>query len=130
MRVEACFTVTGEGLEFSVIEEATCLEPTDVWRVGEAVGFTQLCRKCDGWRYAVSHEDNVDASAVMASVVDRLSPACESIRLLGERGWHSEVSCVVYTSGQMPVLNFKPCTISSIARLGASLDIDIILSAS
>lgn len=109
------------------ITEAIGLPCDRSWRIGDKRGKTIIIEKENGWilNSSLSLEASLDAH--VENLLSRLTPIADKIRKFSEQN-RVEFSCVVYADSP-PALNFTESVIFQLAQLGASLDIDLFLTA-
>jgi len=126
--IEVALKLTGNGL---VPEEATALiqlAPTKTWRLGDRVQETELRRKNDGWVFALPKRETYDMNTLLQDLLNAIEPYTDKIREAARVfRLDAEISCGVDIRGETPAGWLASETISRIASLGASLDIDLIL---
>jgi hypothetical protein len=129
-KIQTEFCITGIDLLPEQITIDLGLTPTQTWRLGDPIQETQLRRKHNGWCFSIGQsEDNWELEKSLAALIDHLLPYANIISSVCENHiLHCEISCAIYVSDETPIINLCPETISHLAQLNASLDIDIILT--
>jgi hypothetical protein len=125
-KIQAEFCITSNQVTPMEITNAIEIAPSRTWLAGDFIQNTKLRRKHNGWCLS-SNEDNIFES--IRTVLGILLPKSELIRKLCDSYDISpELSCVIYIvkNKEIPAFNFDQNIISGLARLNASVDIDII----
>ena len=124
------FCITGTSISPDQITNLLGFSPTQTWILGDPIQGTRLSRKHNGWCYSVGGAENtLDLGRSVSALVNHLVSYSQIISdVCSKHKLHCEVSCAVYIVDETPIINLDPETISGLACLNASLDIDIILS--
>ena len=127
--VEVAIKLTGHGFAPEDVTAAVGLAPTKTWRLGDQIQQTALRRKHDGWLFGIPQRETYDMEAMLCELLTAIEPYHESLNDAISR-FHLQkvISFGVYINDQTPTCYFTDETLRRIARLGVSLDIDLILS--
>lgn len=110
------------------ISDALELAPTRTWLKGETIGGSVRRSASNGWALERAAQ-TVDVEALVVDLLGRL-PTDSSARLSRVIGsWELQCSVVVTVRDETPALHWSAPTIRRLAELGASLDVDLYLSA-
>ncbi|QVL33188.1 DUF4279 domain-containing protein [Telmatocola sphagniphila] len=121
--------LTGLGFVPETISDLIQLQPTKTWRQGDAVERTQLIRKQDAWILALPQMRSNDLDSAICQLLAVIGPRQEELILAAQEfGLNVEVSMAVYIDEGTPSCLLEAGTIDQLASLGASLDIDLILT--
>ncbi len=127
MIVEFC--ITGLGITPEEITHALGIAPTKTWLLGDSIQKTALRRKHNGWCVSTGAEV-ISFEDTTQHLLGLLLPREKAINELCSRhDLHRELACAIYLVDETPEVNFSKDVISGLSRLGATLDIDIILTA-
>lgn len=122
------FCITGTRISPDEITELLGVVPTRIWRLDEPIQDTMLRRKHNGWCLTKRHE-SAELADLVKSLLNELLPNAETItRICSDYELDCELCCVAYVINQAPAINFDREIIRGLAQLGATLDIDIILT--
>jgi hypothetical protein len=105
------------------ISDAIGLDCDRSWRIGDKRGNTLIIENTNGWVLNSNSGKNASLEMHIDELLGRLSIHADRIRSLTDHET-VELSCVVYAFSP-PALNFDQSVIQRLARLGASLDIDL-----
>jgi hypothetical protein len=129
-RIGSDLRLLAHGLDHQAITAALGLPPTAVWRAGDLIKGTRLQRDTDAWVYGLGTEDQLDIAASLRrllAVVEPIAPIIQQLRRAASA--EVRISCAVYMEDATPSAYLSRDIIEAVAKLGASLDIDLILSA-
>lgn len=103
------------------------LRDEQVWRKGEQIQGKVLHQNT-GVRLVEVDSCSKDLESSLANVLSFARPHFREIHSWRrEAGFQAELACTVYIPvGHLPMLNFSPKTLASIASFGATLDVDLI----
>lgn len=127
-KVKVEFRITGTKLPPDKISELINILPTRAWRKGDLIQNTKLQRKYHGWCYSSKPDSNLAKS--VRNILKALLPQANAItQMCEEYKLFSELSCAIYTvpNQETPEINFDKEIVSGLAKLNATIDIDIIL---
>jgi hypothetical protein len=125
-RAQAEFNITSNQLSPIEITNSIGITPTLTWQSGDFIQKTKLRRKQNGWRLSSNEDDFVKSIKLILAI---MSPKSEVIRkLCGSSDIKLELSCAIYIveNEEIPAVSFDQGIISGLAKLNATLDIDII----
>ena len=129
-RISCELRLLGHNLDHHAITAALGVEPTRTWRFGDSIQGTCLRRDRDGWVLASTGGDQLDVAATVSGLVQTLRPMEGRIgKLRREAAVDVVVSCGVYIVDAAPSMYLAGELIEALAALGASLDVDLILTA-
>ena len=127
MSVEFC--ITGLSITPEEITRVIGITPTKTWLLGESIQKTALRRKHNGWCISTAAEV-ISLEETTRHILDLLLPKERTINeLCSKHDLHRELSCALYLVDEAPEINFSRDVIIGLSRLGATVDIDIILTA-
>ncbi|HTU32706.1 MAG TPA: DUF4279 domain-containing protein [Candidatus Acidoferrum sp.] len=127
--VEVALRLAGQGFSPDDVTALVGLSPTKTWRCGDSIQGTWLQRKNDGWSFGLLQRETYEMDAFLRELLDAIEPYKAKIVEAAER-FHLdvEVSFGVYVRDETPASWFAAETIRRLASIGASLDVDMILS--
>lgn len=128
MRVELCITSTN--IDADQITSLLELAPTKSWKVGDSILGTTLRKKTNGWCFSVSdYKIQLDMAELARPLLERLMAKSSLIKsVCKDNNLQCELSYAVYITDETPIAHFDQKLISYLENLGASMDIDIILT--
>jgi hypothetical protein len=128
--LRAEFVLLGDALDHGAITSAVGLSPTATWKAGDQIRGTKLRRDRDGWVWGTPKRDGLDLEVPLRELLEALSNAAPAIRSILKRGSvEAVISCAVYVvNGAVPAVCLPHRMLAAIAELGASLDVDVILT--
>jgi hypothetical protein len=97
------------------------------WYIGDKRPHTAIAETSHGWILNSQLPETAPLYNQIEALLHRLHPYKDSIQALSELDV-VELSCVIYAAAS-PALNFTKDVIHNIAQLGASLDVDLYLTA-
>lgn len=125
-KIQIHFIITGnfDPINFSKIMD---IDPTIIWKKGEAVLNTKIIRKNDGWKLSTTEIMSYELDIELNKLISTLEPYrsqitnyCHQLRL------NIEFSCVIITDGnEFPSICFNKELINKINNFEAEIDIDI-----
>lgn len=128
--IEVAPILTGNGFVPEDVTALIQLAPTKTWRLGDPIQRTDLRRKDDEWVFGLRQRETFDMNGLLMELLcaierhnDKIAEASKQYSL------NAVISFGVYVRGETPASWFASETISRVAALGASLDIDLILAA-
>lgn len=119
--------IVGSGSNPEEISTLLGVQPTHTWRPGDRVEQSQVRRETTGWAINSDLKETAELDAHVKHVFTLLPSNLAEIGSERLAGFEVELSCAVYTTGEMPSLNLSPAALALLHRAGASLDIDIIM---
>ncbi len=99
------------------------LEPTVMWLRGDSIPKTTMTRKQNGWRLDSPSMLRGTLQEQVDALLDKVAPQVGFFHHLPS-GSEIELACVVYVYDAEPVLGLSAKSVTELARLGASIDID------
>ena len=127
--MSAAFCITGLGIAPEEITRVLGITPTKTWLVGESIQQTGLRHKQNGWCIATAAEV-VSLEETTQQLLAVLSPKANAINeLCSKHDLDRELNCAIYVVNETPAVNFSRGVIVALAEIGASIDVDIILTA-
>jgi hypothetical protein len=106
------------------------LTPSNSWLYGESIQGTLLLRKDFGIVYSSDEASADDIDGAIQSLLRRYSDVCDALIVYATKSidnYDVEISCCVREAGNRPpAINIDSLLIGMLARLRASLDIDIL----
>lgn len=120
------FRILTDKLDSTEITKLLGLNPTRTWTIGDSIQNTKLKRKHNGWCFST---DEGELEKSVNSIIETMLPKTDVIeRLIHTHNIIVLLSCVVYIEEdkEIPVVSFNPKTLLGLAKLNASLDVDII----
>lgn len=92
------------------------------WAKGDLRSHTTIREQMSGWMITAETNASVAMDVAIEKLLTRITPVFERISEL--QGCSKQLSVVAYCA-QPPALNFAAVTIAKVAKLGASLDVDL-----
>ena len=127
-RIQVDLKLTGH-FEPAELADFITLTPTGTWRAGEPVQSTRLRRKSDGWIFGIPQREDYDANAILCELLDKIEPHRDEIMKAVRRfGLETDISFGIYLRDESPACWFSADTIERVSKLGANLDVDLILT--
>jgi hypothetical protein len=125
--IKSSFEIEGV-FDPEAFSRTTGLSPTDVRRAGEFRRDGQPW-ETSRWRLVIGPERNFDHAAQVARLLDAIEPAAREIEQFAAQA-RAELWVKLWWPGveeevSNPVLSFPPRLLARLARLGATLDIDV-----
>lgn len=124
-RIRAYFSFWSATCDPAAVTSRTALQPTTVWRVGDVRhAASGRLHEDNGWRLdgTCSATDAIEPHVL--ALLDELEKAAVNWRDVSADGAR-QISIVVYANEYVPALYLSAEALLRIARLGASLDIDL-----
>ena len=125
-RIALC--LTGTIVSPDDITSAIGIVPTATWKVGDPIDSTRLRMKHDGWKLELPDRDGFELEPVlneMLNIIDsRFDRVVETIK---RHHLQCEIACAIYLQDAAPSCNLTMDTLNRLCKVGATLDIDIIL---
>src|SRR5688572_3562456 len=122
-KIMAEFIITGINVTPDEITTAIGITPTETWKIGDHR------RKHNGWCISTGYHQDFDLEKYIKQLFEILLPKSETITTFcGENELDCELSCAAYVINETPSTTFSKEIVSDLAKLNASLDIDIILT--
>jgi hypothetical protein len=124
MRVE--FRITGFSCSPRLVSDALNVGATDSWEAGDSVAGSAIKRSGNGWVLRLAA---TGLSPLEQRVSQILTALPENLAVLKRVtvAWDAQLSCAVYTHGDIPELSLASSQVARLAELGASIDIDVML---
>jgi hypothetical protein len=116
--------VRSRNLSPDQISSAIGMPYDKAWKTGDGRDKTIIVEKDNGWIVHSGLPEHDDLEMHMDALLKRLAPFKQRIAAISAEGDVVEFSCVIY-SQTAPALWFSKETISAIALMGASLDVDL-----
>ena len=110
-----------------VVSRALGIEATESWRAGEATPSGRGVWRGNEWVLRSPLEEPLDLEIHLEWLLERLPTERPAAALAA--GWTFEFSCAVHLVDQAPSLSVSSALLQRIAQLGASIDIDVVLTA-
>ena len=127
-KIAAEFTITGTSVLPDEITKALGVTPSSTWRMSDT-HIPVLQRKHNGWCISTGYQKDFDLEKYARQVLDVLLPKSETITTFCQNnGLDCELSLIAYVIDETPSTTFGKELVSDLAKLNASLDIDIILT--
>lgn len=128
--IKAEFILTGKQISPDEITRLLGMYPTRTWKEGDFIQETKLRRKHNGWCFSVSSDKNsLDLEDYISPILRALLPKSDTIKCVSdEYGLASELSCAIYIRDETPSINLGIETLTGLAKLVTTFDIDIILT--
>ena len=97
-----------------------------IWRKGECVhSKAKNIHKQNGWMIMSACDyKNTSVDEQVGCLLHMLAPHMPNFKNLPSNS-KIEQSCIVYTHGERPVLNFSSAHVKTLGEIGASIDIDL-----
>jgi hypothetical protein len=105
------------------------VQASRTWRAGETIGKSSRVRSSNGWVLESSLENETDPQRHVLWLLERFPETLEALHGIAPQ-FDAQLSLVIEMDDESPSFNFTASTLARLTRLGVSLDVDLILTAS
>lgn len=125
----AKFVIFGTTVTPDEITSAIGINPTQTWLIGDQIQTSAIRRKHNGWRLSTGYLQDFDLEKYGRQLLEILLPKAEIITTFcRENKLECELGFTAFIIEETPIANFSEQFIADLAKLNASLDIDIMLT--
>ncbi len=121
----ASFTITGLDFEPQNITNKLGVVPKKTWITGDLIHPKgTIKRKHNGWVIESKLSKNNAHEDHIKSLFEQLQPVWTIVQEIGHN-YDTEISCVIYTDGEVPAIHLDQEIINKINQINAEIDIDL-----
>lgn len=126
--ISVAFVLRGDEFSPSEVTSVLEIEPTRTRRKGDPIKGTRAKTGCDAWSLSTPRIRDTDLPKYLRQLLGAILPKSEQLAAICQAySLAATFECVAYVHNQTPALDFDNDVLSQIVRLGASLDVDLIL---
>ncbi|HKP75840.1 MAG TPA: DUF4279 domain-containing protein [Longimicrobiaceae bacterium] len=122
-RIRCWFEIRSARADPADITRELGLAPTRVWRAGESLTRGGVAQEMSGWRFEHPIPPSIDLDEMACALLDLLPSELPEAAITGN--WVTQLTYVIEVQDRTPAMFFEDTTLSRLARLRASIDIDL-----
>ena len=123
--ISASLTITGLDFDSQNITDKLGIIPTKTWKIGDLIHPKgPIKRKHNGWVIESNLSKDNEIEDHIKSLFEELHPVWGVLQEISNN-YDLEISCVVYTDGEVPSIHLDQEIINKSQQINAEIDVDL-----
>ena len=123
--ISASLTITGLDFDSQNITDKLGIIPTKTWKIGDLIHPKgTIKRKHNGWVIESNLSKDNEIEDHIKSLFEELRPVWGVLQEISNN-YDLEISCVVYTDGEVPSIHLDQEIINKSQQINAEIDVDL-----
>ncbi len=123
--ISASLSFTGLNFDPQSITKELGIIPTKTWKLGDLIHpKATVTRQHNGWFLESQLSKNYELENHIKSLFEQLKPVWDIVQQMSHN-YDTEISCVIYTDGEIPTIHLDQEIINKSNQINAEIDIDL-----